>query len=41
MTPQAYHSCFFPHDIKGPIKGAASGPLTGLTAVVKDMYDIA
>jgi amidase len=41
MTPQAYRSCFLPHDIKAPIKGAASGPLAGLTAVVKDMYDIA
>ena len=41
MTPQAYRSCFVPHDIKAPIKGAASGPLAGLTAVVKDMYDIA
>jgi amidase len=30
-----------PHDISGPIAGAASGPLAGLTAVVKDMYDIA
>src|SRR5215475_3629783 len=41
MTPQAYRSCFVPHDIKAPIKGATSGPLAGLTAVVKDMYDIA
>src|SRR5215475_3214254 len=41
MTPQAYRSCFVPHDIKAPIKGAASGPLAGLTAVIKDMYDIA
>src|SRR5262249_60036074 len=41
MTPQAYRSCFVPHDIKAPLRGAASGPLAGLTAVVKDMYDIA
>ena len=34
-------SFFVPHDIAGPIKGPAGGPLTGLTAVVKDMYDIA
>ena len=34
-------SFFVPHDIAGPIEGAAGGPLTGLTAVVKDMYDIA
>jgi amidase len=41
MPPQAYRSCFVPHDIEAPIKGAASGPLAGLSAVVKDMYDIA
>jgi amidase len=41
MPPQAYRSCFVPHDINAPIKGAANGPLAGLTAVVKDMYDIA
>ena len=41
MPPQAYRSCFVPHDIIVPIKGAASGPLAGLSAVVKDMYDIA
>jgi amidase len=34
-------SFFVPHDIKAPVRGAASGPLAGLTAVVKDMYDIA
>jgi amidase len=32
---------FVPHDLKVPLKGAAEGPLAGLTAVVKDMYDIA
>jgi len=41
MTAQAYRSAFVPHDIKAPIKGAATGPLAGLTTVVKDMYDIA
>ena len=41
MTAEVYRSCFVPHDIKSPIKGAATGPLAGLTAVVKDMYDIA
>src|SRR5262244_2129404 len=41
MTPKAYRSCFVPHDIAAPIKGAKSGPLAGLIAVVKDMYDIA
>ena len=32
---------FVPHDLKTPLKGAGSGPLAGLTAVVKDMYAIA
>jgi len=41
MLPQAYRTCFVPHDIKAPIKGAASGPLAGLSVVIKDMYDIA
>ena len=41
MPPPAYRSCFVPHDIEAPIKGAANGPLAGLNAVVKDMYDIA
>jgi amidase len=31
---------FVPHDIAAPILGAPSGPLAGLTAAVKDMYDI-
>ena len=39
--PQVYRSCFVPHDLKAPIEGAADGPLAGLSAVVKDMYDIA
>jgi amidase len=34
-------SAFVPHDLAAPIKGAGSGPLAGLTAAVKDMYDIA
>ena len=41
MPPQTYRSCFVPHDLAAPIKGAAAGPLAGLSAVVKDMYDIA
>ncbi|MGA7041012.1 MAG: amidase family protein, partial [Pseudolabrys sp.] len=41
MTPKAYRSCFVPHDIAAPIKGATTGPLTGLSTVVKDMYNIA
>ena len=32
---------FVPHDLKRPLKGASDGPLAGLSAVVKDMYDIA
>ncbi|HET9717434.1 MAG TPA: amidase [Pseudolabrys sp.] len=41
MLPQAYRSCFVPHDIAAPVKGTGAGPLAGLSAVVKDMYDIA
>lgn len=32
---------FVPHDLDAPIRGTADGALAGLTAVVKDMYDIA
>jgi len=32
---------FVPHDLKAPIKGAAKGPLAGLSAAVKDLYAIA
>jgi amidase len=48
MTPEAHDAAtprdggwFVPHDIEAPIPGAASGPLAGLTAVVKDAFDIA
>jgi len=41
VPTQSYRSAFVPHDIEAPIKGAAAGPLAGLTAVVKDMYEIA
>ena len=34
-------SFFVPHNLDAPIVGAANGPLAGLSAVVKDMYDIA
>lgn len=34
-------SFFVPHDLEAPVRGSASGPLAGLTAAVKDMYDIA
>ncbi|HZP78203.1 MAG TPA: amidase [Pseudolabrys sp.] len=33
-------SAFVPHDLAKPLAGATAGPLAGLTAVVKDMYDI-
>src|SRR5689334_15171781 len=29
-----------PHDLAAPLAGAPSGPLAGLTAAVKDLYDI-
>jgi amidase len=32
---------FVPHDIAAPITGSGDGPLAGLSAAVKDMYDIA
>jgi amidase len=38
LRPGAF---FVPHDIAAPIRGAASGPLAGLTVAVKDMFDIA
>ncbi len=34
-------SFFVPHDLPAPIKGAAAGPLAGLTCAIKDLYDIA
>jgi amidase len=36
-----FRTAFVPHDIAQPIAGAARGELAGLTAAVKDMYDIA
>jgi hypothetical protein len=35
------NSAFVPHDLAEPIVGDPHGPLAGLTAAVKDMYDIA
>jgi amidase len=32
---------FVPHDLAAPLSGSGTGPLAGLTAAVKDMYDIA
>jgi amidase len=34
-------SAFVPHDLTEPIEGGSDGPLAGLSAAVKDMYDIA
>ena len=36
-----YRSAFVPHDLAAPLKGAAQGPLAGLSAAIKDMYDVA
>src|SRR5262245_45828092 len=33
-------SAFVLHDLEQPVRGSPTGPLAGLTAVVKDMYDI-
>jgi len=33
-------SAFVPHDLKQPVRGSQTGPLAGLTAAIKDMYDI-
>lgn len=38
--PNRKSSTFVPHDLKAPIRGAAEGPLAGLTCAVKDLYDI-
>jgi amidase len=34
------HTAFVPHDLIAPFRGAPDGLLAGLTAAVKDMYDI-
>ena len=39
-TALHFRSAFVPHDLKNPRRGG-EGPLAGLTAAVKDMYDIA
>ncbi|HLH89845.1 MAG TPA: amidase [Xanthobacteraceae bacterium] len=41
MSANAFGSFFVPHDLESPIVGNADGPLAGLTAVVKDLFDIA
>lgn len=40
-APPRPSSAFVPHDLPAPMAGAAQGPLAGLTAAVKDIYDIA
>jgi amidase len=41
VTANMSSSFYVPHDIEAPITGSASGPLAGLTAAVKDLYDVA
>jgi amidase len=41
MSAIRSRSAFVPHDLSAPMTGAGAGPLSGLTAAVKDMYDIA
>jgi amidase len=41
VTDRKSGTFYVPHDIAAPIRGAATGPLAGMTAAVKDMYDIA
>ncbi len=41
MNKQQRSSAFVPHDLRAPITGNPNGPLAGLTAAIKDMYDIA
>ena len=41
MSKARARTAFVPHDLTAPVAGAANGPLAGLTAAVKDMYDIA
>ena len=40
MSAIRFRTAFVPHDLEAPIKGASTGPLAGLTAAIKDMYDI-
>ncbi len=41
MTANTSGSFLVPHDLDAPVTGSATGPLAGLSAIVKDMYDIA
>jgi amidase len=40
MNASRKSSAFVPHDLAAPLPGLAFGPLEGLLAAVKDMYDI-
>lgn len=40
-SPARSGGFFVPHDLDAPVRGSVTGPLAGLTAAVKDMYDIA
>jgi amidase len=41
LPPDGRRGAFFvPHDLAAPVTGSGTGRLTGLTAGVKDMYDI-
>jgi amidase len=39
--PARKSSAFVPHDLRAILRGAGAGPLAGLSAAVKDMFDIA
>jgi amidase len=41
MASARARSAFVPHDLTAPLAGDPVGPLAGLTAAVKDIYDIA
>lgn len=38
---QPFSSAFVPHDLPAPLSGSSTGPLSGFTVAIKDMYDIA
>src|SRR5215469_12566963 len=43
MAAAARHrksSAFVPHDLPQPLRGAARGPLAGLSCAIKDMFDV-
>ena len=41
MSAVRSRSAFVPHDLNAPVIGSNNGPLAGLSAAVKDMYDVA